>query len=89
MDMTKFEHVDDPGFVAIAGELRRCIKELSAAESSRSPDSASFSTLSLGPGGVNNSQGENPEPGMAGHFYRGMPTAGYVDSVLSSATYDY
>jgi len=28
MDMTKFEHIDDPGFTAIAGELRRWIKNL-------------------------------------------------------------
>ncbi len=26
--MTKFEHLDDPGFTAIAGELRRWIKGL-------------------------------------------------------------
>jgi len=30
MDMTKFEHEDEPGFIAIAGELRRWIKELTA-----------------------------------------------------------
>jgi len=28
MDMTKFEDLEDPGFVAVAGELRRWIKEL-------------------------------------------------------------
>jgi hypothetical protein len=28
MDMTKFEGPDDPGFVAVTGELRRWIKEL-------------------------------------------------------------
>jgi hypothetical protein len=28
MDMTKFEGVDDPGFIAVAGELRRWTKEL-------------------------------------------------------------
>jgi len=28
MDMTKFERKDEPGFTAIAGELRRWIKEL-------------------------------------------------------------
>jgi hypothetical protein len=31
MDMTKFEDVDDPGFVAVTGELRRWIKELATA----------------------------------------------------------
>jgi hypothetical protein len=30
MDMTKFERGDDPGFTAVAGELRRWVKELSA-----------------------------------------------------------
>lgn len=30
MDMTKFEREDDPGFTAIAGELRRWIKEIIA-----------------------------------------------------------
>jgi hypothetical protein len=28
MDMTKFEDVEDPGFIAVAGELRRWVKEL-------------------------------------------------------------
>jgi hypothetical protein len=28
MDMTKFEIEDDPGFIVVAGELRRWIKEL-------------------------------------------------------------
>jgi hypothetical protein len=32
MDMTKFEALDDPGFVAVAGELRRWVKELTKAE---------------------------------------------------------
>ena len=27
MDMTKFENGDDPGFTAVAGELRRWVKE--------------------------------------------------------------
>jgi hypothetical protein len=30
MDMTKFEDLDDPGFVAVAGELRRWCRELSS-----------------------------------------------------------
>lgn len=33
MDMTKFEGVDDPGFIAVAGELRRWCKELSSSSS--------------------------------------------------------
>lgn len=28
--MTKFEHEEDPGFVAVAGELRRWTRSLSA-----------------------------------------------------------
>jgi hypothetical protein len=34
MDMTKFEDVDDAGFMAIAGELRRWVKVLAQVESS-------------------------------------------------------
>ena len=35
MDMTKFENVDDPGFKAIAGELRRWIRALVRSENVR------------------------------------------------------
>lgn len=28
MDMTKFEDASDPGFTAVAGELRRWVREL-------------------------------------------------------------
>jgi len=41
MDMTKFEGVDDPGFVAVAGELRRWSRELC----SSSPSGAHSETL--------------------------------------------
>ena len=45
MDMTKFSAVDDPGFVAVTGEVRRWVKALvvsandshSTRESSRDP----------------------------------------------------
>jgi hypothetical protein len=37
MDMAKFEREDDPGFIAVAGELRRWVKESITSESSRSP----------------------------------------------------
>jgi hypothetical protein len=37
MDMTKFEHLDDPGFVAIAGELRRLVKELTVPNNASAP----------------------------------------------------
>jgi hypothetical protein len=30
MDMTKFESIDEPGFVAVTGELRRWCREISA-----------------------------------------------------------
>lgn len=33
--MTKFEVVDDPGFIAVAGELRRWVKELAKVENTR------------------------------------------------------
>jgi hypothetical protein len=32
MDMTKFEYEDDPGFLAVAGELRRWSKQLTQPE---------------------------------------------------------
>jgi hypothetical protein len=35
--MTKFEHLDDPGFVAVAGELRRLIKELTVPNNASAP----------------------------------------------------
>ncbi|KAJ4287135.1 hypothetical protein N0V88_007757 [Collariella sp. IMI 366227] len=34
-DMTKFTSTDDPGFVAVSGELRRWIRDIEAAESRR------------------------------------------------------
>ncbi|KAH0562800.1 hypothetical protein GP486_002572 [Trichoglossum hirsutum] len=37
MDMTKFEDAEDPGFVAVAGELRRWIKDLIKPEDVRPP----------------------------------------------------
>jgi hypothetical protein len=37
MDMTKFEHADDLGFKAIAGELRRWIKELTLPSNASTP----------------------------------------------------
>jgi len=43
MDMTKFEDLNDPGFVAVAGELRRWSKALV-----KSPEPPSLSGLSLG-----------------------------------------
>jgi hypothetical protein len=37
MGMTKFEDVEDPGFVAVTGELRRWIKNISRSENIRQP----------------------------------------------------
>lgn len=38
MDMTKFASIDDPGFTAVCGELRRWIKEVVAMEKDKSID---------------------------------------------------
>lgn len=35
--MTKFEHVDDPGFTAITGELRRWVKEMTPLSNASAP----------------------------------------------------
>jgi hypothetical protein len=40
MDMTKFEHGDDPGFIAVVGEIRRWIKELTVLSSASGPGAA-------------------------------------------------
>ncbi|KAI1170200.1 Alpha/Beta hydrolase protein [Nemania sp. FL0916] len=40
MDMTKFAAADDPGFIAVTGELRRWIKSLTAGAASGSADPA-------------------------------------------------
>jgi hypothetical protein len=72
MDMTKFEHEGDPGFVAVAGELRRWTREIAT---EKAPPSNGFAALSLGAGG-GNVQSMAPQPGMPGHFYNGMPTQG-------------
>jgi hypothetical protein len=37
MDMTKFEHKDDPGFAAVTGELCRWVKEISALSNASAP----------------------------------------------------
>lgn len=40
-DMTKFERDDDPGFLAIVGELRRWIRELTIATAKPIPTAVS------------------------------------------------
>ncbi len=42
MDMTKFEQRDDPGFTAIAGELRRWVKELIVSSNAGMPEAAAL-----------------------------------------------
>ena len=68
MDMTKFEGEDDPGFVAVAGELRRWSKELALLKISGNPAMqqerrerlTNFERDSMGtPGGLIQSKFEN------------------------------
>jgi hypothetical protein len=40
MDMTKFEDGNDPGFKAVAGELRRWVKELGQSKKSDDEETA-------------------------------------------------
>jgi hypothetical protein len=35
MDMIKFEDISDPGFIAVTGELRRWVRELTAPSQSK------------------------------------------------------
>lgn len=42
MDMTKFKHRDDPGFAAIAGELRRWVKESIVSSNAGIPGAAAL-----------------------------------------------
>lgn len=45
MDMTKFEDENDPGFKAVAGELRRWVKELGQSKISDNWETASANTV--------------------------------------------
>ena len=49
MDMTKFEDGDDPGFKAVAGELRRWVKRLIAPSDARIPETAALHTQQADP----------------------------------------
>lgn len=44
MDMTKFEDENDPGFIAVAGELRRWARELDQSRISDSGKTTSANT---------------------------------------------
>ena len=54
--MTKFSGVDDPGFVAICGELRRWIKDISATKNCRE---ARDSSSRAGQAGLARQYGDN------------------------------
>lgn len=65
MDMTKFEDVNDPGFIAVAGELRRWSKELAQSRGPTStsvdkPAQISYSESPLGPGSDKGGLGQRP-----------------------------
>ena len=65
MDMTKFEDVNDPGFIAVAGELRRWSKELVQSKGPTStsvdkPAQISYSVSSLGPELTKGGLGQRP-----------------------------
>jgi hypothetical protein len=51
MDMTKFEDGDDSGFKAVAGELRRWVKQLIASSDARIlPEAAALPPQEADPG---------------------------------------
>lgn len=58
MNMTKFEDVNDPGFIAVAGELRRWAKEL-AKPPTPSLVNVSETAKTSGPGPSSMSQAKN------------------------------
>jgi len=50
VDMTKFEDGDDSGFKAVAGELRRWVKQLIASSDARIPEAAALPPQEADPG---------------------------------------
>ena len=50
MDMTKFEDGDDSGFNAVAGELRRWVKQLIAPSDARIPEATVLQPQQADPG---------------------------------------
>lgn len=58
MDMTKFEDVEDPGFIYIAGELRRWIKELINTKNAGSRQLGIGSSQDIASGGAGQSSSE-------------------------------
>jgi len=79
--MTKFKDVNDPGFIAVAGELRRWSKELLQTGRPPFPNAGSPAQIppSQSPFGIGSqAPAANQTPGqeMGGGLYRGMQTAG-------------
>jgi hypothetical protein len=71
MDMTKFEDVEDPGFIAVAGELRRWVKELIRAGDASSPQlGIGSSQRNAANGGV----GEGASERQGGSHFNGPTT---------------
>lgn len=64
MDMTKFEDVNDPGFIAVAGELRRWSKELAQ---SIAPSLTSITKAAQMSASVSS---PDPQVGMGSHDQR-------------------
>ena len=50
MDMTRFEDGDDPGFKAVAGELRRWVKQLIAPSDAAMPEAVALQPQQGDPG---------------------------------------
>ncbi len=78
MDMTKFANVDDPGFVAVCGELRRWIRETDAKKKrDTNPSPAELPAerpgLAANQYGDNNRQynqfGEGTQKIVGGHYF--------------------
>ncbi|OKO90002.1 hypothetical protein PENSUB_13543 [Penicillium subrubescens] len=74
MDMTKFANVDDPGFVAVCGELRRWIRGTNAHKKRQTnPSLVEQPSLAAGQYGDNNRQynqfGEGAQKIVDGHYF--------------------
>lgn len=52
MDMTKFGDVDDAGFTAIVGELRRWVKEIGVTQAKQSEEASRQINKNLGINGL-------------------------------------
>lgn len=62
MDMTRFEDGDDSGFKAVAGELRRWVKQLIAPSDARVPEAVALQPQQADPSvvkGLSTSESES------------------------------